>query len=225
MSYEHFILLVLTGVLWVLLLMVGFAFIVWPALGTAIQATSEETATGFAAALYIAGFSLTTLGTGDVVPLTPLYHLLTVLKAAMGFSVFSLSLTFFTSIYSALVRRNTFAISLHHCTSGTADAAVLLTRLGPDNDFSDAHSELTTMAEELINLYESHHSYSVLHYFRFQDVAVVDGRLCGQVRCAAPTMLRVCGRLCRLHALRLGRGCSSRDQHGGSLRNHFFSSW
>jgi hypothetical protein len=162
-------LLVLTVTLWVVLLLIGFSLVAWPALGSAIQATSGATATNFVTALYYTGVSLTTLGMGDVVPLTPFYRILSVLQAALGFSILSLSLTFFTSIYSALVRRNTFALGLHHRTAGTADAAELLTRLGPKGEFNDARSELTTMAEELINLYESHHSYPVLHYFRFQD--------------------------------------------------------
>jgi hypothetical protein len=169
LAYAGPSLLVLTVLLWVLLLLVGFALIVWPALGSAIQASSGGAATGFAAALYYAGFSLTTLGTGDVVPLSAPYRLLTVLMAAIGFSVLTLSLTFFTSVYSALVRRNTFALGLQHRTAGSADAAVLLSYLGPGGDFSDARSELTVMAEELTNLYESHHFYPVLHYFRFQE--------------------------------------------------------
>lgn len=171
LSYAGPTLLVLTVFVWVALLLLGFTLIVWPALGSAIQSSSGGTPTSFAAALYYAGFSLTTLGTGDIVPLSAFYRLLTVLMAAVGFSVLTLSLTFFTSVYSALVRRNTFALSLHHRALGTADAAVLLTHLGPSGDFSDARSELTSIAQSLINLYESHHFYPVLHYFRFQKDA------------------------------------------------------
>jgi hypothetical protein len=177
LGYAGPVLLVLTVVLWTALLLLGFALIVWPVLGSAIRASSGATSTGFATALYYAGFNLTTLGVGDIVPLTPVHRLLTVLMAVTGFSVLTLSLTFFTSVYSALVRRNTFALSLHHRTLGTADAAVLLAHLGPKGDFSDARSELTTMAEELVNLYESHHFYPVLHYFRFQGDAYALARI------------------------------------------------
>jgi Flp pilus assembly protein protease CpaA len=165
-------LLILTVLLWVLLLLFGFALIVWPALGSAIQASSGGTPMDFAAALYYAGFSLTTLGAGDIVPLSAPYRLLTVLMAAVGFSVLTLSLTFFTSVYSALLRRNTFALSLHHRALGKADAVVLLTHLGPDGDFSNARSELTMIAEELINLYESHHFYPVLHYSASRETPI-----------------------------------------------------
>jgi hypothetical protein len=174
LSYAGPTLLVLTVFVWVGQLLLGFTLIVWPALGSAIQASSGGTPTNFAAAFYYAGFSLTTLGTGDIVPLTPFHRLLTVLMAAVGFSVLTLSLTFFTSVYSALVRRNTFALGLHH---RTADAAVLLSHLGPSGNFSDARSELTTMAENLINLYQSHHFYPVLHYFRFQGDAYALSRM------------------------------------------------
>lgn len=162
-------LLIVSITLWVVLLLVGFALIVQPALGSAIRSTSGPTPKDFATALYYAGFSLTTLGTGDIVPFTAFHRLLTVFMAAVGFSVLTLSLTFSTSVYNALVRRNTFALGLHHRTAATADAGVLLERLGSGGDFSGAQQELTTMSEELINLYESHHFYPVLHYFRFQN--------------------------------------------------------
>ena len=130
LAYAGPSLLILSITLWVVLLLVGFALIVHPALGSAIRSTSDPTSTDFATALYYAGFSLTTLGTGDIVPFTGFQRLLTVLMAGVGFSVLTLSLTFLTSVYSALVRRNTFALGLHHRTAGTADAGVLLAHLG-----------------------------------------------------------------------------------------------
>lgn len=171
------VLLLLTVVLWVVLLSLGFSLIIWPALGAGVEAPTGETPTDFAAALYYAGYNLTTLGTGDLVPQAGAYRLLSVFMAATGFSILTLLLTFFTSVYSALVRRNTFALGLHHRTAGTADATVLLSRLLPDGEPADARQELTAMSEELINLYESQHFYPVLHYFRFQETAYALARL------------------------------------------------
>lgn len=105
LAYAGPSLLILSITLWVVLLLSGFALIVHPALGSAIRSSSGPTPTGFVAALYYAGFSLTTLGTGDIVPFTAFQRLLTVFMAAVGFSVLTLSLTFLTSVYSALVRR------------------------------------------------------------------------------------------------------------------------
>jgi len=53
LAYNGPVLVTLNVAVWVLLPAVGFAFIVWPALGSAIQASSGPTSTGFATALYI----------------------------------------------------------------------------------------------------------------------------------------------------------------------------
>jgi len=177
LSYAGPTLLVATVVLWTGLLLLGFALVIWPALGSGIRAASGETPTDFAAALYYAGWSLTTLGTGDLVPTNAFYRLLSVFEAAVGFSVLTLSLTFFTSVYSALVRRNVFAMSLFHSAGGGADAAELVARLGSAGDLSGMKDEAARMARNLLDLYESHHSYPVLHFFRFRTPAYATARV------------------------------------------------
>lgn len=167
LGYAGPILLVLTAGLWLSLLTLGVALVVWPALGSGVQASQGPTPTTFATALYFSGYSLTTLGTGDIVPKTAFYQLLMVGEAAAGFSALTLTLTYFLSVYGALVRRNTFALTLHHRTAGTGDAAEFLARLGPAGDFTGAREDLATLSRDVLNLLESHHSYPVLHYFRF----------------------------------------------------------
>ncbi len=162
-------LLVAIVVAWVALLTNGFALIAWPALGTAIQANQGATPTDYATALYYSGYALTTLGTGDIVPKTEFYRLLMVLETVIGLSSLTLTLTYFQSVYSALIRRNTFALSLQHRTGGTADAAELLARLGPGENFINTRQDLAEIAKDLLNLLESDHTYPVLHYFHFQE--------------------------------------------------------
>lgn len=169
LSFAAPTLLVLAVALWVSLLVVGFALIAWPALGTGIQSSRGPTPTDFAAALYFSGYSLTTLGTGDLVPKTSAYRLLMVLEAGVGFSVLTLTLTYYLSVYNALTGRNTFALSLHHSTGGTADAAEMLVRLGPRGEFGSARQDVSNMGNELLGLLQSHHSYSILRYFRFRQ--------------------------------------------------------
>lgn len=169
LSYCGPTLLVVIVIVWTTLLIGGFAFIVWTALGSGIQASHGSTPTDFATALYYSGYTFTTLGTGDLVPKTGTYRLLMILEAALGFSTFTLTLTYFLSVYSALTRRNTFALSLHHRTASQANAAEFLARLGANGDFNGARQEVADMGRNLLELLESHHSYPVLHYFRFQE--------------------------------------------------------
>lgn len=170
LSYAGPTLLVSIAVTWTLLLLLGFSLIVWPALGSGIRASSGTTPTDFAAALYYSAYSLTTLGTGDLVPQSGFYRLLMVFKAAVGFSVLTLMITYFMSVYTALLRRNTFALSLHHRGVSTGDPPELLAGLTASGSVSAAQQELSTIMQEVVNLYESHRFYPVLHYFRFPQV-------------------------------------------------------
>jgi len=169
LSYAGPITIVAIISVWVLLLLLGFALIVWPELGSAIQAGQGETPTDFFTAVYYAGFSLATLGTGDLVPQTATYRMLIVLKSILGFSVFTLILSYVTSVYSKLTSRNTFALSLHHRTADTADSAELLARLAADNNIVTLHQDISQIAHDLIHLLESNNSYPVLFYFRYRQ--------------------------------------------------------
>ncbi|WP_339376152.1 potassium channel family protein [Calothrix sp. NIES-2098] len=162
-------LMILTVIVWLCLLICGFALIIWPELGSAIQSSDGWTETDFVTALYYSGFSLTTLGTGDLIPEVGFQRLLIILEAALGFSIFTLTITYLFSIYSALIRRNTFALSLHHRSAGTADAAEVLARLGASGELSGVQQDISNMARDLINLLESQHSYPALLYFRFRQ--------------------------------------------------------
>lgn len=162
------VLLATIVLVWLALLVVGFALIVWPALGDGIRKSSGTTPTTFATAFYYSGYTLSTVGFGDLVPQTPLWRVLAVVESLLGFSVLTLSLTYFMSVYSALIRRNVLALSLHHRSGRTDDAAELLSRLGAGGRLN-RHSAvaLENLNLRLHDLYESHHSYPILHYFHF----------------------------------------------------------
>ena len=162
-------LMALIVVVWVGLLLVGFALVSWPALGDEIRKTDGPTPTDFVTALYYSGYTLATLGFGDMVPHTALYRVLAVLEAALGFGVLTLALTYLMSVYSALVRRNTLALALYHRSGRTGDAAELLARLGDGGDFSRLPDRVADLNVLLHDLYESHHSYLTLHYFHFRE--------------------------------------------------------
>lgn len=176
-------------ILWLGLLLIGFALISWPALGDEIKKTSGQTPTDFATALYYSGYTLATLGYGDIVPQSGFYRVLAVAEALVGFSVLTLALTYLMNVYTALVRRNTLALALHHRSAGTDDAAELLARLGAGGEFSGASTQLSQLAERLHDLYESHHSYPILHYFHFREPFYAMAHIAGLVADAASLSL------------------------------------
>jgi hypothetical protein len=188
---------------WVALLLVGWAMVYQPALGHGIVASQGATDASFATALYFSGFTLTTLGTGDVVAVTDLYRLLMIAEAAFGFSVFTMVLTYFLSIYNALVARRSFSATLHHRTFDTGSAVHLLVGLADDGELTQARQQLSAIAEFLTHTAETHRSYPVLRYFHFR-----------QHRYALPRVL-----LLALSSATLAQAALSSDRYRGLIRS------
>lgn len=166
LSFGGPLMMVLSVVAWVAMLLFGSALIVWPLLGTHIQASDGPTPNSFAAALYFAGYSLTTLGMGDLVPKSDGLRLFTIFLGMLGFSVVTLSLTYFMSVYSALVRRNVVSQTLHHVSGGSGSSADVVAALGPGGTFDQGRSQITTIATGVLDIVESNEAYPVLQYFR-----------------------------------------------------------
>lgn len=169
LSFSGPAMMLLSVGMWFLLLLLGFSLIVWPALGVSVMKSSGTTPTDWWTAVYYTGYSLTTLGTGDLVPNSTFYRLLMVAKALVGFSIITLTLTYFMSVYSALVRRNTLAQVLHHLSGGTGDAVQLLARVHSSGWLKGGQGGFMDVGMQTLDLLESHHSYPVLHYFRMRD--------------------------------------------------------
>ncbi|HEU4567282.1 MAG TPA: potassium channel family protein, partial [Marmoricola sp.] len=154
---------------WFLLLVIGWACIYQPALGSSITASKGPTDTGFATALYVSGYAVTTLGTGDVVAQTGAFRLLMVLEAASGFITFTMVISYFLSVYSQLPRRNAFAQALHDKTGGSDDAAALIVGLTDGEDLGRLPQELSEMASFLRHTAQTHRSYPVLRSFHYRQ--------------------------------------------------------
>ena len=154
---------------WWLLLWLGFSLVAWPRLGETIIASGESpTPTDFFAAMYFAGYSLTTLGTGDLIPTSTPMRLMMVFQAAVGFSYFTLGLTYMMSVYTSLLARNHLAMAIECRTRFTGDPYVFLRSLlhaSPDAVQRDEDA----LSQGMLQLIESHHFYPVLHYFRFPE--------------------------------------------------------
>jgi hypothetical protein len=203
LAYSGPVQITVTILVWVVLLLVGWALVYQPALGHGVNAAKGPTDTGFSTALYYSGFSLTTLGTGDVVASSGAYRLLTVVEAALGFSAFTMVLTYFLSIYNALVSRKSFSATLHHRTFDTGEPVQLLVGLADDGELPQARQQLAMFAEFLTHTSETHRSYPVLRYFHFR-----------QHRYALPRVL-----LLALESATLVQSALDADRYRGLIRS------
>lgn len=169
LSYCGSAILIVIVVFWVCALTLGFAVLVWPTLGSGIQSSQGDTPTDFATALYYSGYTITTLGIGDLVPTSTWWRMMTVLEAALGFSVITATITYLLSVYNALTRRNAFALSLYHRSTNGADAVHLLVQMKGFGQFEMATQNISDITRDLLFLLESYHAYPVIHYFRFRE--------------------------------------------------------
>jgi len=165
------VIIVLMVFVWVFGVMAGIALIVQPKLGTSVASTTPGTPQprGFITALYIAGDAMTTVGSAEYRPQTPFFRMLFTFGSVVGFAMITLTLTYLLEIYNALQARNTFAVKLHHASGDSGDAAELIAGVGPRGQFQAGYAHLTEMSAEMIHLFEAHHFYAVLLYFRFRE--------------------------------------------------------
>jgi ion channel len=117
--------------------------------------------------LYFSGYSLTTLGTGDVVATTATYRLLSVVEAATGFATITLVIAYFNSVYTTLTSRNAFAMALHHRSGGTGRGEQVVAALWHEGEAAAA-LHLAEMAASLRNIAQTHWAYPVLRSFHYR---------------------------------------------------------
>jgi hypothetical protein len=176
------LLIVVQILCWATLLLLGVSLVVWPQLGSGIEPSGDKpTETHFMMAVYFAGYTITTLGIGDLVPQTDAMRALTITVAGLGFSFFTLVLAYVLSIYSTLARRNRFANEIDYRTGRTGDTLRYVVPYLDCDDPSLINQDLYTLASDMADLLESHHFYPTLHYFRFSEP-----------RYAMSRVLRVC---------------------------------
>lgn len=170
LAYSGPVMVAVSIAIWPVLIVLGWSLVYLPTLGHGIAASNGPTDTSWPTAFYFSGFTLTTLGTGDVVPTSGFWRAVTVTEAAIGFATVSMVITYFLSLYSAVTQRKTFAATLDHRTHGTGDSTRLLTGLAAQGGTSAIIQQLTSTGEYLENLFQTLQSYPVLRYFHYREI-------------------------------------------------------
>jgi len=164
--YGPLSLLVLVGV-WAVGLVFGFGLMQYGA-GSAFNIAVPGNQSSFFTDVYLSGTTFFTLGLGDVVPRSPLAHILVVCEAGFGFGFLAAVIGYLPFIYGSFSRREV-NISLLDSRAGTPPAAGELLRRHSYVNGQEALRELLKDWELwCAELMESHLSYPVLAYFRSQ---------------------------------------------------------
>lgn len=164
------VLLPLTVLLWSLELVVGFGLVYLPFAPT-FQAPPGEELPGWVAALYYSGYSATTLGVGDIHPQGGGLRLLAVVEAALGFSLFSVSITYLISVYAAVSQSASFALTVSRYVRPVRDASVaeVLVEARDTGTVDDLRQWLANSGTDLERVAQSRVQYPLLQYFHISD--------------------------------------------------------
>jgi hypothetical protein len=156
------VLLMSTVLLWVALLWGGWTLVYLSDPGAVVDAATGRVV-GALDVLYYTGFTVFTLGVGDVVATTPGWRVLTAVAGFTGLFLVTLAITYLLSVVSAVVSRRTVAVQVQ-ALGATATAMVVGGWAG--SGFSPAFvQQLTALTGQLAAIAEQHLAYPVLHYF------------------------------------------------------------
>lgn len=158
--------LLITGTLtaWTLLTWLGWTLIFWSQPGALVGAESGQPAT-FVASFYFVGYTLSTLGLGEIVAPEPFWRVMTDVAAINGFFLLTFAITFVVPVAQARGERRELALLLHRAGPG---AQALIVNAVHDHDHG--LRSLTADLQPLLNRLDATHLNSpYLHRFHDHD--------------------------------------------------------
>lgn len=172
------VVLLCTAALWVGGLWLGWT-LVFLALPDAAVSASTGTPVGVWERVYFAGYTVVTLGLGDVVPGGPLWRVLTVTSAASGLVLLTLGVTYYGAVLDAVVEKQQLAEQI----GGLGDAPADMVLGAWDGTGAPGLDVLLAqIAGGIVRHNRYHYAYPVVHYFRHGDpsaaLPVQFARLC-----------------------------------------------
>jgi hypothetical protein len=156
------LMMVLTFVAWVATLVLGFALAVWPFLAEGFQSEPVLGNLGFLDALYYSGSTVSTLGFGDITPVTRPLQLLTVAASLSGFSMLTGIVAYLLEVLGSLHNRVRLALRVGEDTDGRHDGPQVLAAWLADEELGDVRQRLEKWADLLRDTQDEIHRFPLI---------------------------------------------------------------
>jgi hypothetical protein len=152
---------------WLLLLVCGWALMLWPHFPEHFAFTSGAGGERLVDALYLSLVTLSTIGYGDITPAGDALRLLLPLEALLGFGLLTGAVSWLLSVYPALSRRRSLAyeITLLRDALGADGALVQDEGRSAEQMYGELLSRLVAVERDLVTLPLSY--YFAEHEERF----------------------------------------------------------
>lgn len=155
------LLIIGTALLWVVLLVFGWALLLWPHLpggfliASGLDAPAQD---GFLDAVYVSLVTIGTLGYGEITPRVDWLRILVPLEATVGFAVLTAVISWVLLLYGALRRRRALAREMAVYLEAPRRAEVALSDIGGaalERVLARLTNGLVTVREDLVMFPES----------------------------------------------------------------------
>jgi hypothetical protein len=157
--------LVAVIVSWLVLLVAGWALLIWPQLDNAFRFPPGDRAQGGLDALYLSLVTISTLGFGEITPTTAATKLLLPLEAIIGFGLLTASLSWLLSLYPALSRRRSLAYDIFLLRRAERDGGLSLY----DLEAETSGTQLGELTSRLVAVERDLTMYPIAYYFAEAD--------------------------------------------------------
>ncbi len=146
---------------WVVLLIAGWGLIFY-----GIRDQLRPAGLSFAECIYFAGASFLTIGYGDIVGVTTLSHMLSLVAGACGLAVVAVVATFLFSIFGAFQVRERFVVTLGAHAGAPPSGVGLLIEHAQAKIVGDLAQVFRDGQNWMAEVMESHLAYPILTLFR-----------------------------------------------------------
>ena len=136
-------------ILFIILVLVGFALIYIPRMPSEFTVSLATPNSPWLASLYFSGITMTTVGYGDIAPVTFSMRMVALVESASGLAFISLAITYLIAVYSALQQRSAAALTFYHHAGGAADADAFIAHHFVAGRFRGLEATLRTAARDL----------------------------------------------------------------------------
>lgn len=179
----------LTLLTWIVLLWAGWTFL-FSSGENALHYVSDSRSITWAGRIYFVGYTMFTLGIGDIVPTNGGWQIATILTTANGMLFVTMSVSYLVSVLGAVTLKRSFASTV----TGMGRKGAEFVRSGWNgDDFEGFEGLLPTLSTELQRLTYQHQAYPILHYYYSREdghssaigTAILDEALT-VLRCGVP---------------------------------------
>ncbi len=164
LAWSTFALIFGTLLTWTALLWLGWTLVFWAQPG-ALEVAKTGKAASFADTVYFVGYTISTLGLGDIVASSDLWKILTDFTAIFGFFLLTFAITFIVPVAQARSARRQFALTVYRA-GPTAQELVV----NAMHDYPDGLQGLLDSLHSRLNMLDAQHlSTPNLHRFHSRD--------------------------------------------------------